>query len=136
MKIAIPVKTDRENPAVAPLFGKAKWFAFIEDGKVSIERNNADGGQAVVTWFVQSGVDTVIMQEMGTLPYEMIKSRGGITLYHSGFERTTLDEVLIKFNNGELLQLDDKRMAEIIRHHEGSHSHGAHHYHGKSHHHR
>jgi len=130
MKIAIPVKTDRENPAVAPLFGKAKWFAFVEGEKITIERNNADGGQAVIAWLVQSGVDTIIMQEMGATPYEMIKAQGGIALYHSGFERVTLDEVLTKFKNGELPRLDDNKMAEIIKHHEGSHSHGDHHRHG------
>ncbi|MBD3789131.1 MAG: hypothetical protein IE885_01975 [Campylobacterales bacterium] len=53
MKIAIPVKTNKENPAVAPLFGKAKWFAFIEeDGKVTIEPNPIPDGQAVIRWFI------------------------------------------------------------------------------------
>ncbi len=32
MKIAIPVKMNKENTALAPLFGKAKWFAIVEDG--------------------------------------------------------------------------------------------------------
>lgn len=43
MKIAIPVKMNKENTALAPLFGKAKWFAIVEDGKVTIEQNIADG---------------------------------------------------------------------------------------------
>jgi len=30
MKLAIPVKTNKENPAISPLFGKAKWFAFVD----------------------------------------------------------------------------------------------------------
>ena len=132
MKIAIPVKTDRENPAVAPLFGKAKWFAFVEDGKISIEKSHADGGRAVIKWLTQAGVDTIIMQEMGTSPYEVIKAHGGIRLFHSGFERITLDEVLTKFDKRELPELDDDSMAEIIKHHEGSHTHGDHH-HGEGH---
>ena len=53
MKIAIPVKTNRENPAIAPLFGKAKWFAFVEDGEVSIEKNEAEGGVRVVDWLIK-----------------------------------------------------------------------------------
>ena len=127
MKIAIPVKTNRENPAVAPLFGKAKWFAFVEGGKLTIEKSNANGGHAVIEWFSQVGVDTIIMQEMGASPYEMIRAHGGIKIFHSGFERITLDEVLTKFNNHELPELDDDSMAKIIKHHEGSHSHGDHH---------
>lgn len=129
MKIAIPVKTDKENPAVAPLFGKAKWFAFAEDGKVSIERNPAQGGQAVIRWFAKQNVDVIIFQEMGATPYEMIKKFGGMSLFHSGFERILLDDLLQKYSNNELPLLDDAKMAEIISHHEGKHSDGDHHHH-------
>lgn len=130
MKIAIPVKTNRENPAVAPLFSKAKWFAFVEEGKATIEKSNASGGQAVIEWFSQAGVDTIIFQEMGVSPYEMVKAHGGIKLFHAGSERIILDEVLTKFDNNELPELDDEGMAKIIKHHEGSHSQG----HGRHHH--
>ncbi|MDD3592622.1 MAG: NifB/NifX family molybdenum-iron cluster-binding protein, partial [Sulfurovum sp.] len=123
MKIAIPVKMNRENPAVAPLFGKAKWFAFIEKGKVEIKANPAQGGQAVISWFADEGVDTVIMQEMGISPYKMIQAHGGMKIYHSGFERILLNDLIKKFADGELEMLDDTKMQEIIKHHEGRHSH-------------
>ena len=132
MKIAIPVKTNKENPAVAPLFGKAKWFAFVENEGVSIKQNPAKGGKAVIEWFAQEGVDTIIMQEMGVTPYETIQAHGGITLYHSGYERILLDELIAKFADGELEMLDDTSMAKIIKQHEGRHSHGDHH-HGEDH---
>lgn len=133
MKIAIPVKTNKENPVVSPLFGKAKWFAFIEeDGKVTIESNPIPDGQAVIRWFIDKNVDIVIMQEMGINPYRKIKEHGGIRLYHSGFERITLDEVLKAFHNGQLPLLDDAMMTQIIKHHESRHTH---HGHGHEHHH-
>ena len=105
---------------------------FIEKGKVDIKANTVHGGQAVIEWFADEGVDTIIMQEMGVRPYEMIKSHGGMKLYHSGFERILLDELIRKFADGELEMLDDLKMQEIIRHHEGRHSHE---HHGESHHH-
>jgi predicted Fe-Mo cluster-binding NifX family protein len=130
MKIAVPVKMNRVNPAVAPLFGKAKWFAFIEDGKVDILANPAHGGRAVVEWLSNEGVDTIIFQEMGTLPYEMIKAKGNISLYHAGYDRVTLDEVLKKHDENNLPKIDDSNIAEIIDRHEGKHSHDhAHHAH-------
>ena len=49
MKTAIPVKANKENPAVAPLFGKAKWFAVVKNGKATIEKNPAQGGRAVIS---------------------------------------------------------------------------------------
>lgn len=133
MKIAIPVKMNRENPAVAPLFGKAKWFAFVEHGNVEIKANPAQGGQAVIRWFADEGVDTVIMQEMGISPYQMIQAHGGMKLYHSGFERILLNDLIKKFADGELEMLDDAKMQEIIKHHEGRHSHDDHHHHEHEH---
>ncbi len=108
MKIAIPVKTNKENPAVAPLFGKAKWFAFVEEGKTSIEKNPAQGGQAVVRWLLQNGVDTLIIQQIGNAPYHLIKESGRIKIYHTGEGRITIDEIITKFNNNELSQIDDE----------------------------
>jgi len=133
MKIAIPVKMNRENPAVSPLFGRTKWFAFVEKGKVEIKRNPGDGGQAVIEWFADEGVDTVIMQEMGISPYEMIQKHGGMKIYHSGYERILLNDLIKKFADGELEMVDDSRMKEIIKHHEGRHSHDDHHHHEHEH---
>jgi predicted Fe-Mo cluster-binding NifX family protein len=124
MKLAIPVKVNRDNPPVAPLFGKAKWFAIVENGKVaSIIPNKQLGGQAVIELLYEMKIDVILIQEMGINPYEKIKEYGTMVLYHTGFERILLNDVLEKFNNNELEILDDTNMNEIIKHHEKRHSH-------------
>ena len=133
MKIVIPVKTSGENPPLAPLFGKAKWFAFVEEGKVTMEKNPAQGGQAVIQWFIDQGVDAIIFQEMGTTPYQMIRSQEHIKLYHAGFERVLLDDILKRYREGTLPEADEAAMVQIIAHHEGKHAHGGGHH---GHHHR
>lgn len=134
MKIAIPVKMNKENSAIAPLFGKAKWFAIVEDGKITIEPNNCEGGQAVIDWLANMNVDTIILQEMGMNPYRKVQAYGTIKLYHTGFERVLLDEVLEKFKNNELPLLDETKMAEVIKHHEKRHpAHDHDHGHGHTH---
>ena len=133
MKTAIPVKMNKESTALAPLFGKAKWFAIVEDGKVTIEQNMAEGGRAVVEWLANSDVDTIILQEMGMSPYKKVQSYGNIKLYDAGFERILLDDVLQKFEAGDLAELDDEGMAKVIAHHEVRHP--AHDDHGHDHHH-
>ena len=133
MKTAIPVKMNKETTALAPLFGKAKWFAIVEDGKVMIEQNTANGGKAVIEWLANSGVDAIILQEMGLKPYETVKSYGNIKLYHAGFERILLDDVLQKLEAGTLVELDDEGMVKVIAHHEVRHP--AHDDHGHDHHH-
>ncbi len=123
MKLAIPVKMNKENPAIAPLFGKAKWFAIIKDGEVMIIPNNQSGGQAVIEWLYEMKVDALLIQEMGISPYEKVKEHGSMALYHTGFERILLKSVLEKFENNELVILDDTNMDEIIKHHEKRHPH-------------
>ena len=121
MKIAIPVKMNKENAPVAPLFGKAKWFAIVEDGQVNIVENPAKGGQAVIEWLANSKVDTILLQEMGKSPYAKVQSYGNITLYHTGFERILLDDLLQKFKAKTLTLLDENEMQKIIAHHEIKH---------------
>jgi len=121
MKLAIPVKMNKENPPVAPLFGKAKWFAIVENGKSKILPNNQSGGQAVIEWLKEMGVEALLVQEIGVSPYERAKYYG-MMLYHTGFERILLHDVISKFEAGELEILDDTNIGNIIKHHERRHS--------------
>jgi len=121
MKIAIPIKANKENSAVAPLFGKAKWFAFVEDGKISIEKNEAQGGANVVAWLLQSGVSELIIQNMSNPPYQMIKDNGQITVFYAGDQRIELDELLKKYEAEELVIIDDSNADDIIKDHEKQH---------------
>jgi predicted Fe-Mo cluster-binding NifX family protein len=125
MKIAIPVKTNKENPAISPLFGKAKWFAFVDtdNDKIDIAKNECYGGIEVMNWLEQKGINIIIFQEMGTTPYSFIKEIGGITLFHSGYDRLLLNEAIKKFKNNELTLVDDTNIATIIAKHESKHTH-------------
>jgi len=122
MKLAIPIKMNKENAPVAPLFGKAKWFAIVENEKISIIPNNQSGGKAVIELFAEMKVDALLIQEMGVSPYEKAKELE-LMLYHTGFERILLSDVLEKFKNNDLEILDDTNMDKIIQHHEKRHSH-------------
>ena len=121
MRLAIPVKMDKDNPPIAPLFGKAKWFAIIKDEEIKIIPNNQSGGQAVIEWLYEMKIDAILIQEMGISPYEKVKEYGTMTLYHTGFERILLSDVLEKFKNNDLEILDDTNIDKIIKHHEKRH---------------
>jgi len=122
MKIAIPVKLNRENPPVAPLFGKAKWFAIVENGQVTIKANPANGGHEVIRWLASLGIDTLVIQEMGRNPFETLMQYKTIRIFHSGFERILVSDVLKKLEKNELIELNNKESIEgIIHHHEKRH---------------
>ena len=119
--IAIPLKTNKENSALAPLFGKAKWFAFVENENITIEKNEAQGGSGVVKWLLEKGVKTLIMQKMSQPPYQMIKEEGSISILYAGSDRIELPETLRRYEAGELVILDDTNAPDIVKSHERQH---------------
>ena len=117
MKVAIPVKTNQENPIVSPLFGKAKWFAFVEEGKITIEPNEAKGGIRVVDWLFEKEIDALIVQHMGDSPYTYIKEASEIPIFYAGEECISVDEVMRKFDDETLTIIDDTNADRLIRQH-------------------
>jgi predicted Fe-Mo cluster-binding NifX family protein len=102
---------------VAPLFGRAKWFAIVDKGKINIIPNNQSGGRAVVDLLYEMNIDALLIQEMGIVPYERVKEYGDMAIYHTGFKRILLNDLLKKFENDELELLDDTNIENIIKQH-------------------
>jgi predicted Fe-Mo cluster-binding NifX family protein len=120
--LAVAVKTDKENTAVSPLFGKAKFFAFYDGKTISIEKNESKGGTAVIEWFAQKGVETIIVNQMGGSPYKALQKHG-MKLLYAGDERIEVGDVVKKYEANELSALTDAQMQVIIAKHEKSHTH-------------
>jgi predicted Fe-Mo cluster-binding NifX family protein len=112
--IAVPVKTNKENPVVTTLFGKAKWFAFIgDDGEIFIEENSTESGRTVVEYMVKKGVSQLIFQHMGGNPF-MLLQKAKIECFHSGEERIYLNDVIEKLQTNQLTKVDGTNMADYI----------------------
>lgn len=120
--LAVAVKTDKENTAVSPLFGKAKYFAFYDGETITIEKNDVGDGIAVINWFVQKGVDTIIVKEMGSNPYRALQKHN-VKLLYAGDERIEVNDIVKKYAAGELQPLNDTQMQAIIDKHERHHAH-------------
>lgn len=127
--IAIPVKTNGENPALSPLFGKAKWFAFVDkEGKVSIEKNETQSGRIVVDNLVAKGVDTIVFHHMGGNPFLLLK-KANMRCFFGGDERITLSELLSKLKEDALAEVDLNNMNEYVEKGEHNHPHEHDHHH-------
>ena len=125
--IAIPVKTDKQDSAVAPLFGKAKWFALIDEaGRVSFWKNDLQSGREVVKHFVESGVTKVIFQDMGGNPF-MLLDRAGIACYHAGEGRVLFEKAVQAVREGGLTRVTAENMSDYVetsqKHSSGEHRH-------------
>jgi len=135
--IAIPVKIDKENPAVTTLFGKAKWFAIVDGDTITIEKNEIQSGRAVVEYLVSKGVDKLIFNHMGGNPF-MLLQKAKVECFHSGDERILLNDVLDKLKNDSLIKVDGTNMSDFVEqgnmhngggHKEHNHDHEHHHNH-------
>ena len=112
--IALPVKTNSPESAIAPLFGKAKWFALVDEtGEITFWHNELQSGREVVNHFKTIGVDRVIFQDMGGNPY-LLLSNAGIACYHSGHGRVLLKEALEFLNKEALILVTPANMAEYV----------------------
>ena len=83
--IAIPVKTDKEDTAVSTLFGKAKYFALIDNNKINIVKNEQSGGKAVVKWLKNQNVDTLITSHIGERPFTLLSDLNIKTYFCTSF---------------------------------------------------
>ena len=128
--IAIPIKTDDTNSALAPLFGKAKWFAFIDEkGEVSVEKNAYEGGIKVARWFASRGVTTLITNHLGEKPFHAL-NESGIKIYCASEKRTTIEEALEAFRAGMLPEVSVINYIALLGEEEGhSHKGACHHGH-------
>ena len=130
MIIAIPVKTKKPDAAVAPLFGKAKQFALVdtETGETTLWDNELESGRAVAEHFGATGVEAVVVQEMGANPFLLLKNRN-IRVFFAGKERITLPEAVEAWKAGKLTEITPENMGSFLK--EGTHQHG--HDHGHHH---
>lgn len=120
--LAVAIKTDKVNSAISPLFGKAKFFAFYDGQGVSIEKNEQQGGVAVVNWLAERGVNTLIIKEIGSSPYAEVQKRG-IKLLYAGDERIEINDAITKYETGLLETLSPEKIQQIISKHEKNHTH-------------
>ncbi|RXJ66433.1 hypothetical protein CRV08_13230 [Halarcobacter ebronensis] len=116
--ITFPLKTDKNNSAVSTLFGKAKYFAFYDGKELKIEKNPYEKGSQLVSWFLEKGVDKIIIKEMGSKPFNKIHNTD-IKVFYAGDGRVTTDEVIDSFNKNLLKELSDDELRTIIKDHEG-----------------
>lgn len=112
--IAVPVKTNKENPAVTTLFGKAKWFAIVDNDNITIEKNELQGARAVVESLISRGITKVIFNHMGGNPFVLLQN-ANIECYYSGDERILLSDAIKKLNNAQLIKVDTTNMSEYIK---------------------
>jgi len=126
--IAISVKSNKIESAVSPLFGKAKWFALVDENHtITFWKNESGSGRVVADYFIAQGVTQVVVQHIGENPFKMLEQKG-IRSYYAGKERILLKDAIASLKAGELEQVTDQNIAQFANH-SHSHTHDHHHEH-------
>ncbi len=125
MLTAIPLKMNKPDSAVSPLFGHAKWFAFVtDDGQVRIEANPYDGGMPVIDWLLAQGVKRIVTPHIGARPFVYLLEQG-VKAWYPGEGRITLSEAIQMLRNPDetMERITLENVEQFARHGGSGHRH-------------
>jgi predicted Fe-Mo cluster-binding NifX family protein len=131
--IAMPVKMNKENSAISPVFGKVKYFAIVSDnGEIQFIENIEKSGTKAVELLLSKGVKTLLMAHIGESPFKFALTKG-IKIFFVGKERITINEAVQKFKNNQLIDATTIDLSQFSTHgkhdHQHEHNHEHHHHH-------
>ena len=99
--IAIPIKEDDDNSNLSKKFGKAKYFALINNNKIEILKNDRGNGKAVANWLKSKNVNIVIASQVKEKSFNALKNYG-ISVYFTGSTKIKIQEALLKYADGDV----------------------------------
>lgn len=103
--IAIPVKIKKETCSVSTLFGKAKYFALINNNIIEIVKNEQTSGKAVAAWLKSKNVNILITSHMREKPFASLLN-DNIQVYLAKDKEVEINKILLQYADGELPILD------------------------------
>ena len=111
--LAIPIKKLGDNPIVSSYFSKCKWFAIIDRGVISFEKNIHNNGCLIVDWLYDLGVTQTILNKIGKEPLNKMRNMD-ISCFYDKNKDDKLLEILEKIEKKELIKIDDLNEDTII----------------------
>ena len=111
--LAIPIQKLGDNPVVSSYFSKCKWFAIIDHGVISFEKNKHNNGCVIVDWLYELGVTKAILNKIGQDPLNKMRNMD-ISCFYDENKDDHLLEILQKVEKKELIKIDDLNKTTII----------------------
>ena len=111
--LAIPIKNLGESPVMSEYFGKSKWFAIIDEGVISFEKNVHKNGCKIVDWLYDLGVTETFVNLIGISPFEKLKKMD-IECFYSPEHLQSLTEILEKFESRNITKVNNENFAEVV----------------------
>ncbi|MFZ2968996.1 MAG: NifB/NifX family molybdenum-iron cluster-binding protein [Sulfuricurvum sp.] len=124
MILSLPIKSARTDATLAPLFGNAKHFAFVdEEGVITTQPMEQNGGKDVARTLLTHNVDVLIVSHLGLNPFVLLKTYG-IKVYFGGEKRMTISQAVAAFHEDKLVEVTAENYEALLgSDHHASHSH-------------
>lgn len=124
MILSMPIKSASTDAALAPLFGNAKHFAFVDDeGVITTQPMEQNGGKDVARALVSRNVDVLIVSHLGLNPFVLLKTYG-IKVYFGGETRITVANAVAAFHANKLTEVTAENYETLLgSDHHALHSH-------------
>jgi predicted Fe-Mo cluster-binding NifX family protein len=111
--LAIPMNKLGETPLMSEYFGKSKWFAIIDDGVISFEKNVHVNGCKIVDWLYDLGVTQTFVNFIGISPFEKLKKMDIECLY-SPEHLKSLTEILDIIESNKATKVDNENFSQVV----------------------
>lgn len=111
--LAIPVKKLGEDPIISEYFGRSKWFALVDEGVISFEKNVETNGCKIVDWLYDLGVTKTFINFIGLNPYEKM-NKMDIECISLDEKTACLTQIIEKFETNNYIKIDKKNFDRII----------------------
>ena len=117
MIIAIPVKPDskdRNKYKVSNAFGKARFFAVVNDDNIEIIKTEETGGKNIAKLLKNNDVNIVLTPHLGRGAFNAIKNLG-IKVYAVP-ANIFLEDALTVFKEGYADEIKEKNLNKFSKH--------------------
>lgn len=111
--LAVPINKLGDDPEMSEYFGKSKWFAIIDKGIISFEKNINTNGCKIVDWLYDLGVTQTFIKHIGASPFEKLNKMDIECLSCKG-KVSTLTQLLEQVESKELIKIDKKNFDKFI----------------------
>ncbi|MEA3383529.1 MAG: NifB/NifX family molybdenum-iron cluster-binding protein [Campylobacterota bacterium] len=111
--LAVPIQKLGDNPVVSNYFSKCKWFAIIDKGSISFEKNRYDNGCKIVDWLYDLGVTKTFLNKIGTDPLKKMLNMD-ISCFYDETKHNNLIELLKKLEDKKLTKVDESNQRKVV----------------------
>ncbi len=123
MKIALPVKKQKDKYVLSPAFGKAKFFIIVDtdSNNEKVIENIHLNGKGIAEQLATEHVEAVITNHIGEGAFRHLK-KFNIEVYFSQEKNIPVEEVLKLFEDNKLPKITSENF-NMVPQHEHHHHH-------------